>query len=76
MTNPLPASTTQVVFGLGLGLTQSRLDIVDQVSGVVSYQQGATLATAPLANIWFDTDVQCAVSGTPTFLAVAYEEQG
>lgn len=74
-TNGLTSATTEVVWGLGLGLSEPQQNNVDPATGNVTYRTGAPVCTAPLVDAWFNHDLQCSVSGTPSFVCVTYEEQ-
>lgn len=75
-TNGQTSATTGVVWGIGLGLSEPQMNNIDPVNGNVTYRTGSPVATAPLVDAWFDHDIQCAVSGTPSSVFVTYEEEG
>lgn len=72
VTNQMTNTTTQAVFALGSALNVANQAQVDPVSGVVIMDGGSVVFTAPLPDVWFDTDVSVFIAGA-TPLVVVYE---
>jgi hypothetical protein len=57
-TNPMPASAVNIAAVVNGGLTTTRIDIIDPVTGVCSYEQGANVASMPLPDFWWPYEIR------------------